>query len=93
MKLSREQIDHISSSILTRLKEKKLIIFKADEETVLDRIRTAITDDIMAEVALDREVEALIERHSESAGGERVDHRKMFSMIKNKLARERELIL
>ncbi len=93
MKLNRRQVDKISSLILEGLKKEGLIIFKAPEETVLERINKAITDDLLREEALDREVDGLIEAHSGSLGSESVDYRKMFNMIKHRLVRERDIIL
>lgn len=93
MKLSREQVEKISKAVLTNLKEKKLLEFKADEERVLDKINEVVLANLRAEEALDREVEEMIESHSRGPGGQSIDRRKMFSMIKNKLARERGLIL
>ncbi len=93
MKLNRKQVDNISFLILERLKKEGLIIFKAPEETVLERINRAITDDLRKEEELDREVESLIEAHSGSLAADGVDYRKMFNMIKHRLVREREIIL
>lgn len=93
MKLTTTQIEIISTKIIARLKEKELIIFKEDEATVLKRVIRAITEDLRAEDQLDREVEAILESHSGSLKDDGIDYRKMFSMIKGKLVRERELII
>lgn len=93
MKLNRKQVDNISYLILERLKEEGLVIFKAPEETVLERINRAITDDLRKEDDLDREVEGLIEEHSGSLAADGVDYRRVFNMIKHRLVRERDIIL
>ncbi|MEE9543018.1 MAG: DUF507 family protein [Thermodesulfobacteriota bacterium] len=93
MRLTTTQIETISTLILTRLKEKDLIIFKDEEETVYKRVIRAITEDLRAEDQLDREVESILESHSGSLEDDGIDYRKMFSMIKGKLVRERELII
>jgi hypothetical protein len=93
MKLTNTQIETISAKILSRLREKELIIFKSDEATVLKRVELAITEDLRAEDKLDREVEAILESHSGSLKDDGIDYRKMFNMIKGKLVRERELII
>ncbi len=79
--------------MLASLKAKELLIFKAGEPRVLERITEAILADLRAEDALDREVEEMINSHSAGLGGQTIDHRKMFNMIKNKLVRERGIIL
>lgn len=86
-------IEKLSSLILSGLEGKGLVELKADPDRVTARIREIITADMRAEEELDREVERLIASHSgdEEAGG--VDYRKMFSMVKHKLARERGIVL
>ena len=93
MRLTREQVDKISGLILNGLKEKDLIVFKTGEDTVLARIRDAILADLQAEDALDREVEEILKAHSGGAGSGQIDLRKMFSMVKGKLARERGIVI
>jgi len=86
-------VEKISNAVLANLKEKELLVFKADEARVLERITEAILGDLRAEDALDREVEEMISSHAADLGGQRIDHRKMFNMIKNKLVKERGLII
>ena len=79
--------------VLQGLKEKDLIIFKADEEVVLKKILDVFLADLRAEDALDKEVEEILSSHSEAIDSERVDYRRMFNMIKGKLARERGIVI
>jgi hypothetical protein len=93
MKLSKEQAEKITGIILARLKEKDLIVFKADEETVLKKMEDAFIADLKAEDSLDREVEQILSTHAAAIDSQRLDYRKMFNMIKSKLARERGIVL
>lgn len=93
MKLSREQVEKLVRVSLERLKEKGLIEFKADEKKVYERMVEIFLADLKKEEDLDREVEALLRSHSGAVDSQKVDYRKMFSMIKNKLARERGIVL
>jgi len=93
MKLSREQVEKLVRASIERLKEKELIEFKADEKKVYERMVEIFVGDLKAEDDLDKEVEALLKSHSGAMDSQRVDYRKMFSMIKNKLARERGIVL
>lgn len=93
MRLSKDHIDKISSLILKNLKEKGLAIFKEAEENVLKKIREVITNNLREEDELDREVEKILEAHSREMKSQGVDYRKMFNMVKNKLARERKFVL
>jgi len=93
MRLHVEKIEEIAELVLRGLKKKGLITLKADEETVLERMREAITADLTAEDALDREVEAKLDTYSDEMDSGGVDYRKVFRMLKHKLARERGIIL
>ncbi len=93
MRLSKEQIEKIARLILENLKKKELILFKASEDVVLERIIEIITADIKKEDELDREVERILSQHTGEIESGRIDYRKMFNMIKHKLARERGIVL
>jgi hypothetical protein len=93
MRLSKEQAEKITDLILARLKERNLIVFKADEEKVLKRMQGVFIADLKAEDNLDREVEQILSSHSAAIDTQRLDYRKMFNMIKTKLARERGIVL
>lgn len=93
MKLSIEQVEKISKIVVERLKEKDLIVFKAPENKVLDRMHEIIIHNLKAEDDLDREVEEILKTHTGSIDNQKIDYRKMFGMIKGKLARERGIIL
>ncbi|MBI5826259.1 MAG: DUF507 family protein [Deltaproteobacteria bacterium] len=93
MKLTREQVEKMSGLVLKRLKDKDLIEFKSPEARVLERITDAVLTDLKAEEGLDREVEELLKSHTGAIDSQRMDYRKMFSMIKTKLARERGIVL
>jgi hypothetical protein len=56
-------------------------------------VRAVITEDLTAEEELDREVERLLEPHAARMDAEGADYRKMFNLLKQKLARERGIVL
>lgn len=88
-----EQVDKVSGIIIERLKEKGLVVFKAPENKVLEKVREIIIRDLKAEDDLDREVEEILKTHTGAIDNQKIDYRKMFSMIKGKLARERGIVL
>ncbi len=93
MKLAREQVERLTALVLDNLKKKNLITFKVPEEEVLNKMVGVFVADLAAEDELDREVDKILSDHSREMDTERVDHRRMFNMIKHKLARERGIIL
>lgn len=93
MKLTKEQVEKILRTVLEKLKEKDLVELKAAEPKVLERMTEAFLSDLRAEDSLDREVEEILKGHSGEIDSQRLDYRKMFNIVKGKLARERGLIL
>ena len=93
MKLTKEQVEKILRTVLEKLKEKDLVELKAAEPKVLERMTEAFLADLRAEDALDREVEEILKGHSGEIDSQRLDYRKMFNIVKGKLARERGIIL
>ncbi len=93
MRLTKEQVQVISSLIFENLKKKELVIFKTEEAVVMKRIPEIFLSDLKAEDEFDREVEKLLKTHSRELEGGDVNYRKMFNMVKSKLAKERDIIL
>lgn len=91
MKLTKEQIEKLSALVIEKLKGKDLVVFKAAEPKVLERVNEIILANLRAEDSLDKEVEEILKSHS--VEGQKIDYRKMFNMVKGKLARERGIIL
>jgi len=93
MRLTREQIEKITRLCLDRLKEKELVHLKAPEQKVFERMVDIFLADLRAEDSLDREVEEILKGHTGQIDKERLDYRKMFNIVKQKLARERGIVL
>ena len=93
MRLRREEIDYIAWRIVRKLKESGDVVFVGSEEDLVARIRAAVVGDLQVEDELNREVDEILKAHQSEILRESVDYRRMFQLIKNKLARERGLIL
>jgi hypothetical protein len=92
MKLTTSQIQRLSEKILNQWKSQNLITFKVDEKIVLQTIVDSITGDLQKEEQLDRDVNALMDQMERQHEGQFQRH-KMFPMLKQKLAKERKIIL
>lgn len=92
MKLTASQIQRLSEKILNQWKVQRLITFKADEKLVLQTIIDAVTNDFRREEQLDQDVNALMDQMERQHEGQFQRH-KMFPMLKQKLAKERKIIL
>lgn len=92
MKLTAQQIQVLAEKILTQWKKQNLIVFKEDEKKVLARMVEIIKEDYEREAALDRDVNAMLDTLEKSNPGE-FQRFKMFPILKQKLAKERKVIL
>ena len=92
MKLTTSQIQRLSEKILNQWKSQNLITFKVDEKVVLQTIINSITGDFQREEQLERDVHALMDQMERQHEGQFQRH-KMFPMLKQKLAKERKIVL
>jgi hypothetical protein len=92
LRLNEQEMRRLADYIYKRLTQREMITLKDDEDEVRRRIFEEIEKDIRNEDALDEEVERIIDEHISKAG-EEINRRKLFKMIKSKLARERGIVL
>ncbi|SNB47512.1 Protein of unknown function [Geobacter sp. DSM 9736] len=94
MRLKEDQINRLAEKVLADLTSAKLISLKKERGAVLAGIREAIAADIKGEEALEKDAELLLEQTLRSMGGAAgIDRHKMLKMIKEKLAKDRKIVL
>ncbi len=92
MKLTTSQIQRLSEKIFNQWKSQNLMTLKVDEKIVLKTIVDTITADYLREQSLEQDVHALMDQMEREHEGQFQRHR-MFPMLKQKLAKERKIIL
>jgi hypothetical protein len=93
VKLREEHVQQVCKAILSRWKEKRMIRAKAPDDVLLAKMIGEIQKDFHREEALDREVEALMEKHSREMSLSQANARVLFQKIKDRLAGERGIVL
>ena len=93
MRFTEDLVRRLCAAILARWKAKGLIRPKVSDETLLSRMTAEIHMDIQREADLDREAEALLERHIGKIEGTEANSRILFQKIKERLAKERDVVL
>lgn len=92
MKLSPTQIDRLVRNVFDKLKEKNLIQFKASEGDVFKRAIELVTADFKKEDDLTIEVNRMLDDlEKQNPGG--FERRKMFGLLKQKLAKQKGIVL
>ena len=93
MKLTDKQADKLSILILKGLQKNDSANFIAKEELIRLTIKEAITKNLRDEMQLDQEAKKLMETYASQIEKGEIDSRKVFTMIKLKLAKEKEFVL
>ena len=78
--------------IFDHWKKQNILTFKEDEKKVFARALEAVKEDYRKEEELDREVQKMLDDLERSNGGE-FQRYKMYPILKQKLAKERKIIL
>jgi hypothetical protein len=94
MHLKDEQIARLAEKVLGDLERGELIQAKQGRSAILAAMKAAVAADLKVEEALERDAEALLEQTLRGiGGGDGIDRHKMLRMIKDKLAKERKIVL
>lgn len=93
MRLKEEQIARLAEKVLGDLERAQLVEQKQGRGAVLSAIKAAIAQDLKREEELESDAEALLEQTLKATGGAGIDRHKMLRMIKDKLAKERKIVL
>ncbi len=93
MKLSKERISFISKELVNKLIEGKYIEPLIPKEQFALRLEHIITEELMLEDKINQEVKELLKVYEKEIDKGDIDYGKMFNMIKNKLIKERGVVL
>jgi hypothetical protein len=95
MRLKDDQIHRLADKVISDLTSAGLISLKTERGAALNAVKAAITGDLKGEEVLERDAENLLDQtlRSMGSGAAGIDRHKMFRMIKDKLAKERKIVL
>jgi len=93
MRLSKERVRHLAETVATRLQQEGLAEVTGDRKALVEVLQQAVTEELSLEDRLNAEVRQLLKAYEQQIEQGQVDYQKMFVMIKQKLVRERGLIL
>jgi hypothetical protein len=93
MRLTKEKIESLSKQLLDELKKQPEVSFKADESLINLEIKTAITADLKREDEIDLEVREILKKHMNRINLENMDYSVLFRKTKQKIIKERGLVI
>lgn len=93
MKVKKERVAILALNIIEGLVKGSFIVPAISKEEISRKIENTITDDLMIEEKLNEEVREILKSHSKQLEKESVNYQRMFQMVKDKLVKERGIIL
>ena len=93
MRLSRELIQQIADAVTASIEAKALLKPGASHKDIALKVAETITADLQAEDRLNKEVEKVLAAYEGEIAKGNMDYRKVFELTKQKLAKERGMVL
>jgi uncharacterized protein len=93
MRLSKERVRHLAENLTGQLQRHDDLEVVGDRKVLVEALDHAITQELSAEDRLNAEVRQLLKAYEQQIEQGQVDYQKMFQMVKQKLVRERGIIL
>ncbi|MBI1864172.1 MAG: DUF507 family protein [Nitrospirae bacterium] len=93
MRLSKGFVKHLSRLMVETLQKKGMIEPPGDPGAVVGAVEKAMIDDLSVEDRLNAEVREILKAYEAEIERGRLDYHTLFSKTKQKLARERDLVL
>ncbi len=93
MRLRKEMIERIVTAIAQGLLRYKYIEIQGSEEDLRARLAGIIEEDLRVEDRLNEEVKEILAGYEQEMDRRNVDYSSLFNLIKNRLVRQRNLIL
>jgi hypothetical protein len=95
MRLKEEQIHNLAEKVYSDLAADHLITPRGERGAVVTGIARTISQNFAAEQKLERDAEKLLDETlaAMGRGAADIDRRRMLKMVKDKLAKERKIVL
>jgi len=86
-------IKYLSDAVALNIETKGLVEYEVPRSAIAEKIAEVITADMLAEEKLNKDVEKILAAHEAEIAKENMDYRKVFDLTKQKLAKDRGIVL
>lgn len=93
MRIPKSWIPYIATTIIENLIKKDMIEPLVPKEELLKEAENLILDELMVEDRLNEEVRELLKKYEAEIEKGKLDYRKLFELTKQKLVKQRNLVL
>jgi hypothetical protein len=93
MRLPKEMLNHIADAIAANVESKGLAEYDVPKAEIAVKIADVIVANMLEEDKLNADVEKILAAHEAEIKKENMDYRKVFELTKQKLAKDRGMVL
>lgn len=93
MRLNKIRVHHMAVSVIERLQSSGYLQIQGKPEVVIQQLESAILSELQVEDRLNADVREMLKQFEREFAEGRADYQKMFTMVKQKLIKERGVIL
>lgn len=93
MRIPKSWIKPIARRIINNLISKDLVEPLAPQETLIEVTESIVLDELLVEDRLNEEVREILKKYEPEIEKGRLDYRRLFELTKQKLIKERNIIL
>lgn len=93
MRIPKSWVPYIAENIIENLLKKDLIEPLVSKEELISEAEKLIFDELMVEDRLNEEVKEILRKYEAEIEKSKLDYRKLFEMTKQKLVKQRNLVL
>jgi hypothetical protein len=93
MRIPKGWVSPLSREIVEALCKKKFIELRTSQEELTEAVYELILDELMVEDKLNKEVRELLKKYDMEIEKSHLDYRKLFDLTKQKIVKERNIIL
>lgn len=93
MRLNKVRVHQMAVSVIERLQSSGFLEIHGKPEVVIQKLESAILSELQVEDRLNADVREMLKQFEREFAEGRADYQKMFTMVKQKLIKERGVIL
>ena len=93
MRLNKVRVHHMAVSVIERLQSSGYLQIQGKPEVVIQQLESTILSELQVEDRLNADVREMLKQFEREFAEGRADYQKMFTMVKQKLIKERGVIL
>ncbi len=93
MKLSPAKVEQLAAALVDYLAEVDGVMFRGDDSQLRLAVQQIITDELMVEELLDAEIHKMLQAYKYEITMGRLSYDDLFKKTKQRLVRERRLVL